>query len=242
MHKKVLIFGGNGKIGSNLCNFLSSKGHYVLRQDKSPHEDNEVGLSAKSALLGDITENSYLDGVMFNTEFDVVINASYPRGPKYGRSFDKISTSDFNETLSLALGTSFAIMQKAYQKSVEERREINLINFSSIYGVVAPRFDIYEGTDMTMPVEYAAIKSAIISLTRYFAKCSKGTLFRVNCISPGGVKDGQDEKFLKKYREQCLSKGMLDANDLNEITSFLISDGSRFINGQNFIIDDGFTL
>ena len=40
------------------------------------------------------------------------------------------------------------------------RNEIagSVVNLASIYGVITPRFEIYEGIDMTTPVEYVAIK------------------------------------------------------------------------------------
>jgi NAD(P)-dependent dehydrogenase (short-subunit alcohol dehydrogenase family) len=113
---------------------------------------------------------------------------------------------------------------------------------SSIYGVIAPRFGVYEGTTMTMPVEYAAIKSAIIHLTRYFAQYFKSSGIRVNSISPGGISNGQSDNFLAAYKTHCGSKGMLDAADVGGTLLFLLSDMSRHINGQNIIVDDGFSL
>ena len=95
---------------------------------------------------------------------------------------------------------------------------------------------------MTMPVEYAAIKSAIISLTKYFAQYYKKTGIRVNALSPGGVLDGQPDSFLNLYNEHCSSKGMLDPEDVAKTAAYLISDNSSYIQGQNFIIDDGFSL
>jgi NAD(P)-dependent dehydrogenase (short-subunit alcohol dehydrogenase family) len=111
-----------------------------------------------------------------------------------------------------------------------------------IDGVIAPKFEIYEGTAMTMPAEYAAIKSAVIHLSRYIAKSLKGMHIRVNCISPGGILDRQADAFLKAYGDQCLNRGMLDASDINGTLIFLLSQASKDINGQNIIVDDGFTL
>ena len=64
----------------------------------------------------------------------------------------------------------------------------------------------------------------------------------MNAISPGGILDSQPKDFLKKYNQQCLTKGMLDKQDLNGVLIFLLSDMSRYINGQNIIVDDGFSL
>ena len=48
--------------------------------------------------------------------------------------------------------------------------------------------------------------------------------------------------FLKKYKESCFSKGMLDSEDLNGAIIFLLSKSSKYINGQNIIIDDGWSI
>ena len=118
----------------------------------------------------------------------------------------------------------------------------NIINISSIYGVIAPKFEVYDNTPMTMPVEYAAIKSAIIHLTKYMAKYFKGMNIRVNTLSPGGILDKQPAAFLEAYRKQCLNKGMLDKSDLQGTLVYILSDMSLYVNGQNIVVDDGFSL
>ena len=62
----------------------------------------------------------------------------------------------------------------------------SIINCSSIYGFMTPRFDIYEDPPMTKEVEYVTTKAAIIQLTRYLAQYLKGKGVRVNCIKPRG--------------------------------------------------------
>ena len=54
------------------------------------------------------------------------------------------------------------------------RRKGNLIHISSIQGIAAPKFNHYLDTEMTSPIEYAAIKSGIISITKWLAKYYKG--------------------------------------------------------------------
>ena len=148
---------------------------------------------------------------------------------------------DFCENVSVHLGGYFLTSQQ-FAKYFAETGCGNIINISSVYGVIAPKFEIYKDTPMTMPVEYAAIKSALIHLTKYMAKYLKDKNVRVNCISPGGILDKQPESFLEQYKSNCLSKGMLDPEDIMGALVFLLSDASKFINGQNIIVDDGFTL
>ena len=48
--------------------------------------------------------------------------------------------------------------------------------------------------------------------------------------------------YLEKYNSTCSSKGMLDSKDLDGTIVYLLSNMSKYINGQNIIIDDGWSL
>jgi NAD(P)-dependent dehydrogenase (short-subunit alcohol dehydrogenase family) len=108
--------------------------------------------------------------------------------------------------------------------------------------VSAPKFEHYKGLKMNSPIAYTAIKSGIIAITKYLAKYYGKNNIQVNCISPGGIKDSQPKVFVRRYKTSCLSKGLLEINDLQPIVFFLTSDNSKYINGQNIIIDDGWSL
>jgi NAD(P)-dependent dehydrogenase (short-subunit alcohol dehydrogenase family) len=105
-----------------------------------------------------------------------------------------------------------------------------------------PRFDTYEGLGFTTPISYTCVKASIVSMDKYAAKYMAGKNVRVNVISPSGIFDNQNEIFVERYKTYCLNKGLLNVEDLNGALGFLVSDSSTFINGQNIVIDDGFTL
>lgn len=172
---------------------------------------------------------------------DALVNNAYPRNKNYGRNFFDVEFSDFNENVGLHLGGYFLTSQQ-FAEFFRTQGYGNIINMGSIYGFATPKFEIYAGTDVSMPVEYAAIKSSVLMLTKYMAKYFKNMNIRVNAISPGGILNNQDEKFLEKYNAYGMSKGMLNANDLTGTLVYLLSDASRFVNGQNIVVDDGWTL
>lgn len=174
-------------------------------------------------------------------KIDALVNNAYPRNKNYGEHFFDVEYEDFIENIGLNLGGYFVTSQQ-FSKYFQKQGYGNIVNISSIYGVVAPRFEIYENTQMTTPIEYAAIKSGLIHLTKYMAKYFKGMNIKVNALSSGGIFDNQAKSFLEKYKAQCLNKGMLDKSDLKGTLIYLLSDLSQYVNGQNIIVDDGFSL
>lgn len=252
--KVVVITGGAGLIGKEFVKAVIEHGGVAIIADIN----EEIGLKAKSDLSMELdTENidfvklditsreslseciNYLDHKY--KKINALVNNAYPRNKNYGKHFFDVEYSDFVENLGLNLGGYFTASQQ-FARYFQKQNYGNIINISSIYGVVAPRFEIYEGTTMTMPVEYAAIKSGLIHLTKYMAKYFNGMNIKVNTLTPGGIFDHQPEAFLEKYKDNCLSKGMLDKSDLKGTLVYLLSDMSKYVNGQNIIIDDGFSL
>ena len=65
----------------------------------------------------------------------------------------------------------------------------------------------------------------------------------VNCISPGGVenKNIQTKKFIKRYSQKNPSKRMAKADEISNLILFLLSEKSDYINGENIVIDDGYS-
>ena len=252
--KVIIVTGGAGLLGKEFIRTIIEHNGVAIIADIN----KEIGLKTKKVLQEelstkkinfvqlDITSKKSINKMINKVykkfgKIDALVNNAYPRNKNYGRDFFDVEYSDFRENLSLNLGGYFLTSQQI-SLFFKKQGFGNIINISSIYGVVAPRFEIYENTTMTMPVEYAAIKSGLIHLTKYMAKRFKGLNIRVNTLSPGGIFDNQDKAFLAEYNKRALSKGMLDKKDLSGTLIYLLSDMSEFVNGQNIVVDDGWTL
>ncbi|MFH1665254.1 MAG: oxidoreductase [Candidatus Omnitrophota bacterium] len=251
--KSVVIVGGAGLLGREFVRATAGNGVMAVLADKDVARARTfiAGFSKelRSRIMVqhvDLTSKKSLDNLIRVAKkrfghIDAVVNAAYPRNKNYGRPFDKVTYKDFCENVDFHLGGYF-LSSQVFGGYFVRHGGGHIINLGSIYGVIPPRFELYEGLSMSSPVEYAAIKAGVIHMTKYIAKFYKGKNVRANCISPGGILDKQPAVFLKRYGEQCLSKGMLDKTNINGVLLFLLSDASRFINGQNIIVDDGFTL
>lgn len=251
--KIVVITGGAGLLGQIFCAEVARQGGLAIVADCDASAASRVADAvaadypgrAASATL-DITNAEEANGLIeaLRTKYgriDALVNNAYPRNKNYGRKLEDVSYADFCDNLGMHLGGYFLMTQR-FALFFREQGHGNIINLASIYGAVAPRFEIYAGTQMTMPVEYAAIKSGVIHLTKYFAQYFKADSIRVNTLSPGGIFDNQPDSFVKRYNAMAGSKGMLDPNDILGALVFLLSDASRHVTGQNLIVDDGFTL
>lgn len=252
--KIIVITGGAGLIGQEFVKAVVENNGVAVIADIN----KEIGESVKNTLSEqlqtaainfvqlDITSKASLQECIGKIDskygkIDALVNNAYPRNKNYGRHFFDVEYDDFSQNVSLNLGGYFLTSQQ-FALYFKKQGYGNIINISSIYGVVAPKFEIYDNTPMTMPVEYAAIKAGLIHLTKYMAKYFKGTDIRVNALSPGGIFDHQPEPFLEAYKAACLNKGMLDKSDLKGTLLYLLSDMSRYVNGQNIVVDDGFSL
>lgn len=250
--KTILIAGAGGLLGSRLVPAVLAQGAKVIAADinvdatKERLEsvgvelDNELLLLVELDITNEHSVRAFFEGC--TAQLDGAINTTYPRNKTYGKHFFDVSLDSFNDNLSLHLGSAFLFIQQAAAYFKRTEHPLSLVNISSIYGVVAPKFDIYDNTPMTMPVEYAAIKSAVQHLSKYAAAYVNDSRFRINCVSPGGIFDHQPDDFLDAYKSNTHGAGMLDVEEVVGSVLFLLSEQSRYVTGQNIVVDDGFSL
>src|SRR3989344_3447070 len=252
--KTFVIIGGAGLIGGAFSRAVAEAEGNVVVADSNEKKGKAITEDAKKNAAGNVVfENADIadpDSVEALAKrvvktfgrVDGVVNATYPRTPKYPQSFDSARQKDMLENLSLMLGGNFSTV-RAFAPQMKKQKDGSIVFLGSIYGVAAPKFEIYEGTDMVNPPEYAAAKGGTIMLAKYFASLLGPDNIRVNAISPGGVESGQPESFLKAYAKHTrLQPGMLLPEDLTGALLFLFSDASRKMTGQNLIVDGGWTL
>ena len=248
--KTVIVTGGAGRIGSALAADLVKQGDKVLLGDinKSKLLKIKKKLNSKNIEIfqGDLTTKNNIDkfikfGVRKFKNIDAAVHCSYPTSKKWGARLEDLEEIHLKNDLQNQLGGSIIFSQRIMKYFLKQKKG-NLILISSIQGIQAPKFNHYKNLNMTSPIEYSAIKSGIISITKYLSKYYKNKNIRINCVSPGGIKDNQPKLFTKRYRQSCNSKGLLDGEDISKLILFLLSDKSKYITGQNLVIDDGWSL
>lgn len=249
--KTIIVAGAAGLLGCRLVAGILAQGGKVIAADinietmKERLNNLSVDLTNTRLQLKafDITNSDSVKQFLAEfSDIDGAVNATYPRNKTYGAHFFDVTLESFNENLSLHLGSAFLFTQQCAAYFNLHKTPFSLVNISSIYGVVAPKFDIYDNTPMTMPVEYAAIKSALLHLNKYAAAYINDSRFRINCVSPGGLFDHQPDAFLEAYKKNTHGTGMLDVEEMVGSVLYLLSEQSKYVTGQNIVVDDGFSL
>jgi len=249
-NKVVLITGSCGLIGSELSRNIVKMGGKVILGDLNEKSgkilESELGENNSKFFTLNVGDEKSINlfinkGSHQFGKIDAAVHCAYPRTENSTTPFEDLNIEILTEDLKMQLAASIIFSQKVI-KYFKSQGHGNLIHISSIQGISAPKFSHYKGTGMVSPIQYSAIKSGIISVTKYLAKYLTNESIRVNCLAPGGILAGQSDSFLKQYKKSCTSKGMLDPEDVVGAILFLISDDSKYINGQNIIVDDGWSL
>ena len=126
--------------------------------------------------------------------------------------------------------------------NLENSKLKNIINVSSIYGMVAPTPGIYKDFEKESPINYGVAKAALIQLTRELAVRLADKNIRVNSISYGGVEGRADKNFKKRYGQFCPDGRMLRRDEVYGAISFLLSEASSGMTGHNLVVDGGWTI
>ncbi len=253
--KTVVITGGAGLIGRSFVKAVLEHGGTAIIADR----DEDAGRKLQDELSGEfgtsqvdfialdiasVTSVRNLMRVMSDKygAIDALVNNALPRNENYGRDFEDVTYEDFCENLSLHLGGYFLMSQEVAKVMANQKHGV-IVNMASIYGFMAPRFELYEGAGFTSPVEYSAVKGGVLSLTKYLASYLAKHDIRVNALSPGGVHNNQAESFVTQYsRKALVGKRMAAADDLTGALIFLLSDASKYVTGQNIVVDGGWSI
>ena len=241
LEKKIIIItGGNGLLGSAIIEKLLEDGAFVINLDIN-HKTNE----SLSNIECDITNQESVDNslnLIINKyeKIDGLVNNAYPRTQDWGNKFEDIKLDSWKKNIDWQLNSYFYMSQQVAMQMAKQKSG-SIINIASIYGLIGPDFTVYDGTNMTMPAGYAAIKGGLINLTRYMASYFGPHKVRVNTVSPGGIFDNQNISFVKNYEKKVPLRRMGLPEDITPSVSFLLSDESKYITGQNLIVDGGWT-
>ena len=239
-NKIIIITGGNGLLGKAIVSRILEEGAFCINLDITNETNKDL-----SKVNCDITNQDSIDEAIkliiskYN-RIDGLVNNAYPRTKDWGNKFEEVTFASWKDNVDMQMSSSFYMCQKVLEH-MKIQMSGSVINITSIYGVVGADFTVYKGTELTSPAAYSAIKGGLINFTRYLASYFGKYNIRANCISPGGIFDKQNPIFVKNYEKKVPMKRMGTPEDIAPSVTFLLSDDSKYITGQNLIVDGGWT-
>lgn len=253
----AVVTGGAGGLANRFCETLCELGASLLLVDR-----DDAALRATAARLhgaygvevvpvtADLENADSLAEAMnfvlqHRARIDILVNGAAFVGSSHldgwVTPFETQSVATWRRALEVNLTAAFTLCQ-GLAPALRASGNGRIINIASIYGVTAPDFSLYDNLPgMGNPAAYAASKAGLVQLTKWLATALAPDV-RVNCLSPGGVFSGQPEEFVRRYTARTPLGRMADPTDIAGVIAFLATDLSRYLTGQNIMVDGGWTI
>ena len=226
MTRKIIITGSEGLVGKELCNFFKNESIFKL--------DIKLG--------HDLTNETFVKKWFKKNHADYLVNCfamndHITKTRKKNTLFD-ISLNSFSKYLEVNLTSLFSVCREFARNNNKGA----IVNFSSTYGIVSPKPDLYSGSNKD--IGYGISKAGVINMTKYLA-AHLSPKIRVNCVVPGWIITERQKKLWltpeiekQQLERQCI-KRMLEPNDIAKPVLFFASDQSLGCTAQNYVVDGG---
>lgn len=168
-------------------------------------------------------------------KFDGFIHSA---GVEMTKPIKLLSTEDYEKAFKINALSGFELT-KLLTGINNFNKKGSVVLISSITAIIARR-----GVSA-----YAASKGAMISAARVMALELSNRGIRVNTISPGTILTPLMQNYLSTLNEEECNRrlagfplGLGNPEDISNTAIFLLSDASRWITGQNLVVDGGYTI
>jgi NAD(P)-dependent dehydrogenase (short-subunit alcohol dehydrogenase family) len=197
-----------------------------------------------------------LDEVIQREPFiEILVNNAHELGPATGfntpeGTLENAPVEQWMKHLTGGVAWPALTIQKLGPAMKREGRG-SIINISTMYSLVAPNPQLYEGTTFGNPPGYSAAKAALNALTRYAASYWGPFGIRANAIAPGPFSNTQEtgansvstgDPFLEKLRQRTCLRRIGKPEELVGALIFLASEASSYVTGQVLVVDGGWTI
>ncbi len=190
-----------------------------------------------------VEKTGRLDALVCSAAMDPKFDATHARNTN---NFEDYPLKQWQDALNVNLTGLFLCAQAAVKPMKKQNHGV-IINICSTYGLVGPDQRIYEKEGMDpnnrqyKPVFYSVTKAGVLGLTRYLATYYAGSGIRANCLTPGGVFNGNDDEFVRHYSARAVLGRMAHKDEMNGAVLYLCSDASTYMTGANLVVDGGWT-
>ena len=247
--KVIVVTGGTRKYGYHFCEALGEAGGTVVltSRDKKRAEETAKKLNGKGQkafgysleLAEDDSINEFVGEVIeTHKRIDILINNArrIPQMPP-----PKINREELDKLFAVN-SIGLILLTRRVVGEMKKAGGGNIINISSIYGMVGQDISIYKEPDANVSLDYPIQKGGLIAYTKQLATTLARHNIRCNCLTLGGFGErSHDPYFLERYNKRTPLGRMATGEDVKGPIIFLASDASAYMTGANLVVDGGWT-
>lgn len=231
---KILIYGGNGAVGSQTARLLKNKGYSLHLVGRNEEKIKVIADELNSSYsVVDLSDFSSFDKVSSEAGKELS-GLVYAVGTINLKSIRRLEEDDYINDFKLnALGAALAV--KSSLNALKKSKSSSVVMYSSVA--------VKQG--LSMHASLSMSKGAVEGLVRSLAaELSPG--IRVNAVAPSLLEDSdlssnivKDEKLRENMAKTHALKRLGSADDIAKLSAFLISKDSDWITGQVIGVDGG---
>ena len=236
--KVILVTGANRGIGLDIIKRLDSDGYTVIGTSRTDDGANKISQEIKNSngkgLKMDVTDQESINSAIkkiqdeYGTLYGLVNNAGITNDNLLMRMTEEQWLSVIETNL-----TSIYRVTKSIIKDMMKARNGRIVNIGSIVGMMGN----------SGQSNYSASKSGLLGFTKSLARELSSRNINVNSISPGFI-DTDMTKTLSDEQIDNLTKNIplgriAESSEVSSVVSFLLSNDSSYITGENINVNGG---
>jgi len=234
----VIVTGATGRVGQSICRSFVSSGRKVFKIAKS--------------LGHDLTDEVVTREILHDHRAPYLINCFALNDQIDKDHKGDLTVAKFRQYMEVNVTTLYSVCKAwldynpkgtwlEHNPKANQDQDRAIVNFSSVYGVVAPDPDMYAGVGAKHP-GYCVSKAAVIGLTKYLASYYESWA-RSNCIVLGPLKSpNMPKEFVDRMDARHPTQIFGEAKDVVGLVDLLCSNRSSYMNGSVITLDGGYTL
>ena len=222
MGARVALVGRNEERLKRTFSQMEGDGHLVLPLDLSSSNGLKEAIKEVVSMVGKINGVVNCAGMSSVTPLKLVT--------------DELLDQFFRTNVYSAINLSKEVTRVG---NYDKEGGCSIIFFASIMGICGDKCKTI----------YSATKGALIAAARSMACELAKNKIRVNVVSPGAIETPINAKLphmsdpeLRKELEDKHLLGLGECSDISNACIYLLSDAAKWVTGQNFIIDGGYTV
>ncbi|HEU0137178.1 MAG TPA: SDR family oxidoreductase [Flavobacterium sp.] len=242
--KTIIVTGASSGIGKAIAIHLSSVGAKVVligRNIDRLAETQSQCAGETMTVSEDLSDFDSYDRIVsdIHNKFGNIYGFVHSAGIEQTMLIQQLKIKDLREIFDVNVFAAIQFIGTITKKKYRTETQ-SIVLISSIMGVVGNK-------GLT---SYSATKGALISMIRSMALEMAAKGVRINAISPGHIADsGMTKTMEHNLSEEANEKiknnhplGLGTCNDVAYAVKFLLSEESRWMTGQNLILDGGYSI